>query len=307
MKNVHFKYLVILGVLGATWGLTMPVAKVATSTGHAAFGLLAWELIFAILVLSTIMLVRRRPFTFSQQHIGLYIIVAVFGNLIPTWLWFFNAAQLPAGIMSIVISMVPMFSLPVAIILRMEGFQWRRFIGVILGALAIVFLIGPETSLPDSSKIFYVLLALIGPFCYAIEGNWVAKLGFGDLDSVQVLMGASLVALAIAAPITLLSGSWIDLSQSWGRAEYSLLFSSVTTTLAYASFLWLVTRTGAVFSAQVSYLVTGFGVLWSIILLSETYSGWVWLSLILMLGGLFMIRPKEPESLVQPATSGENG
>ena len=302
----HAKYVAVLVILGATWGVTMPIAKVAASTGHAAIGLLVWELIFAVLVLGLIMLIRKRPLKFRRRHLGLYLFVAVFGNIIPTWLWFFNAAQLPAGILAIVISMVPMFSLPIAIIMRMEGLQWRRFAGVALGALAIGLLIGPETSLPDSSKIFYVLFALIGPFCYAIEGNGVAKFGFGDIDSVQVLLGASLVALTVAVPITLLNDSWIDLTKPWEKAEFALLFSSVMTTLAYASFLWLVTRTGAVFSAQVSYLVTGFGVLWSVILLSERYSGWVWMSLLLMLFGLFLVRPNQPETLVQTDAKSDN-
>ncbi len=304
--NRRGAYVAILFALGAAWGFTMPIAKIAVSTGHAALGLVVWELTFAILLLFAISALRRRRLRFQRGHLRLYLLIATLGNLIPTTMWFFNARHLPAGILSIVISMVPMFALPIALMMGLEKFRLTRMVGILLGAMSIGLLIGPETSLPNPGKVPFVLLALIGPICYALEGNFVAKLGLGDQDSIQVLLGASLVALAVAAPITLATGSWVDLFRPWGRAEYALLLSSVLTTLAYAGYIWLVTRAGSVFSAQVSYLVTGFGVFWSIILLSESYSGWVWLSLGFMLAGLFLVRPLQSESLEPKAQAGNN-
>ena len=55
---------------------------------------------------------------------------------------------------------------------------------------------------------------------------------------------------------------------------------------------WLVGRAGAVFGGQVAYLVTGFGVVWSMLLLGERYSGWVWAALALMLAGLALVQPR---------------
>lgn len=48
---------------------------------------------------------------------------------------------------------------------------------------------------------------------------------------------------------------------------------------------------GAVFASQTAYLITGFGVIWSILILGERYSGWVWIALALMLVGLTLVRP----------------
>jgi drug/metabolite transporter (DMT)-like permease len=39
--------------------------------------------------------------------------------------------------------------------------------------------------------------------------------------------------------------------------------SSVAHALAYAGYVWMVGRAGAVFAAQVSYLVTAFGIFWA--------------------------------------------
>ena len=61
---------------------------------------------------------------------------------------------------------------------------------------------------------------------------------------------------------------------------------------AYGGYLWLLQQTGAVFGAQVSYTVTGMGVVWAMLLLGERYSGWVWAALALLFAGLFLVRPR---------------
>ena len=294
-----------LFILGATWGLTMPLTKLAVSGGDEALGLVVWELVVAVIVLLLVNTVRRRPFRFQRSHLRMFIFISLFGNLVPTTIWFITAVHLPSGILAIIMSLVPMFALPVALAMRLENFQWLRLVGVLIGGLAIVLLIGPQTSLPQRSDIWFVLLALIGPICYGIEGNGVAKMGLGDLDSVQMLLGASLFSLAIAVPLTLMSGQWMDIFHPWGVPEYALLTTAVLTTLAYAGYVWLVGQAGSVFATQVSYLVTGFGVVWSILLLSERYSGWVWLSLGLIMLGLFLVQPHRKADLATEAKHGD--
>ena len=51
-------------------------------------------------------------------------------------------------------------------------------------------------------------------------------------------------------------------------------------------------RAGAVFAAQGAYIVTGFGVLWSMLLLGEVYSIWIWAAMALIFAGLFLVQPR---------------
>ena len=67
---------------------------------------------------------------------------------------------------------------------------------------------------------------------------------------------------------------------------------SMLGSFAYGGYIWLIARTGPIFAAQISYLITGFGVVWSMLLLGERYSGWVWLALVLIMAGLFLVRPR---------------
>jgi len=283
----------LLGVTGAAWGLTQPLMKVAVSTGYRPFGLIMWQLVVSALFLSALTLFRGRRLPLGWRYLWRYLVVALVGTVVPNSISYAASAHLPSGILSIVISLVPMFALPLAIGIGMERFSPPRLIGILLGATAILLLAVPNSSLPDPAMAIWVLLLMLSPLMYAIEGVWVAKYGRLDLDPVQFLLGAVLVALVFAVPLAVFSGQWIDISQPWGRPLWALVLLSLISSLAYSAYIWLIAHAGSVFAAQVSYLVTGFGVLWAMLLLSERYSVWVWGALLLMMAGLFLVRPRQ--------------
>lgn len=297
MQNLLF--FAILMLLGAGWGLTQPFSKVAVSTGHQYFGLIVWQLVTAIIILGVLNAIRRRSVPIGAKYLWRYVVLAIIGTIMPNSVSYQAAAQLPSGFMSVIVSLVPMFALPLALVLRMESFSLARFVGVGCGAVAILLLAGPKANLPDPSLIPWIFIAAIAPFLYALEGTWVARYGIADLDAVQVMLGASIVGLIFAVPLAIFSGQWVDLSVHWGAPEYALLASSAIHALVYTTYVWLVGRTGSVFASQVSYLVTGFGVFWAILLLGESYAGWVWLAMGVMMVGLFLVRPRSTQPLAQ--------
>lgn len=293
MKPVTAFYFILLFLMGAAWGLTQPLSKIAVSTGYQHFGLIVWQLVFGVVILAAINLVRRRGLPLGRGHLVRYLVIAIVGTIIPNAFGYAAARHLPSGILSIVMSLVPMFSLPLALALRMERFNAARLTGLVFGAFAVVLLAGPNAALPDPDLAIWVLIAAIPPLCYALENTWVAHFGRLDLDPVQIILGASIVGLVMVVPLALATGQWIDIRNAWGPPEYALLASSALHIIAYCGYIWLIGRTGSVFASQVAYLVTGCGVLWAMVLLDERYSGWVWAALVLMLVGLFLVRPRK--------------
>jgi len=77
------------------------------------------------------------------------------------------------------------------------------------------------------------------------------------------------------------------------QADYLLVLTAVIHAAVYTTYVWMVGKTGPVFAGQVSYLVTGFGVLWSMFLLGERYTGWIWAALGLMVLGLALVQPRD--------------
>ncbi len=290
--NGRFALGAILVVLGAAWGLTQPLTKVAVSTGHGPLGLIFWQFAIGTLVLGALVLVLGRRLPMHGGAIRIYLIVAALGTLFPNSASFIAARDLPAGVMAIVIAAVPLFAFPLALALRTDRFGWLRLLGLLVGLSGVALIALPETSLPDRAMAAALPIALIAPAFYALEGNVVARWGTAGCDAVQTLLGASLLGATIALPLALASGQFIDPRGGLGTPEASLITSSVLHAGAYVGYVWMIGRAGAVFAAQVSYLVTGFGVVWSMLLLGESYSGWIWLALAAMMGGLVLVQPR---------------
>lgn len=284
----------LLCVLGAGWSLTQPLSKIAVSEGYRHVGLIFWQLVIGVLVLAPLVWLRGKPLPFGAAQIRMYLVIALIGTILPNAASYQAAVYLPSGILSIVLSLVPMISFPIALALANDRFGWARLAGLILGLIGVLLLVGPEASLPEPWMAAVIPLALISPVFYALEGNVVAKWGTAGLDPVQLLCGASLLGALIALPLALITGEWIDPTLPWGAPDRALILVSVIHAGAYCGYVWVVGLAGAVFAAQVSYLVTGFGVIWAMLILDERYSLWVWAAIAVMFVGLFLVQPRRP-------------
>ncbi|MEY3005119.1 MAG: hypothetical protein RLZZ491_2295 [Pseudomonadota bacterium] len=294
MRRDWAGYALILILCGAAWGITQPFAKIAVTEGYRHFGIIFWQFALGAMLLGGINLARRRPLPTTRRHLAFYTIIALIGTLLPNSASYTAAIHLPSGIMSIVLSLIPMLAFPIALALGLDRFSPWRLLGLVLGLGAIILIAAPESSLPDRAMVWWLPLALVAPVFYAFEANFVARFGTEGLDAVQVLLGASLVGLGLTAPLAVVSGQFIVPLAPWGLAEWAIVGSSLAHAGAYTAYVWLVTRAGSVFAAQVSYLVTGFGIVWAKLILGETYSPWVWAALVLMLAGLALVQPRKP-------------
>jgi len=296
-------FIAVLVVLGAGWGMTMPLTKIVVEAGYQPFGLIFWQLVVSVIVLGLITVIRRRWFRLDRRALFFAVLIALTGTILPNSTSYRAALHLPAGIMSIVVATVPLFAFPIALALRNDRFSSRRAIGLVVGIIGVVLLAAPEASLPEAAMVAWIPVALFAPFLYGIEGNVVARWGTGGLGPIQLLLAASLVGMVIAAPLAVASGQWITppVPWKWGVPELAFTASAAIHGVVYAIYVWLVRRTGAVFAAQVAYLVTGFGVMWSMLILDEVYSQWVWAALAAMCVGLFLVQPRAGNAVPQAA------
>lgn len=283
----------VLVVLGMGWGLTQPLGKIATTGGAQPFGLIFWQLVICVLVLGALSLPRGKGLVFSRASLRFYGIVAVLGTLVPNATFYLSVARLPSGIMSTIISAVPVIAFPIALLLGMERFTWPRMAGLVLGLAAVGLIAAPGAVLPDPAMAAFLPIALIGPFCYALEGLYVARYGTAQMDPVQAMFGASVMGLALCLPVALVSGQMYNPFADFGRDEVALIASSAIHALMYAGYVWLAFRAGAVFASQCSYIVTGAGIFWAILLLGESFSPTLWLSLVLLLCGVALVSPRK--------------
>jgi drug/metabolite transporter (DMT)-like permease len=293
-------YTSILVVLGAGWGITQPLTKTAVSTGYKHFGLVFWQLAIGAVFMAVICTLRGVRLPMERRHLRLYLVLAMIGTILPNSASYQAAVHLPSGILSILLSMVPMFAFPIALAMGLDRFSLRRFGGLAFGLLGVLLIVAPGLSDSLDLPVFWVGVALIGGLCYATEGNVVAKWGTEGLDALQVLYGASLIGAIIMLPVALATGQWIAPVEALTREGQAHIAGSIIHVMVYSGYVWLVGRAGPVFTVQVSYLVTGFGILWAKLILDEAYSPAVWAALALMFIGMYLVQPRQKQPLAPP-------
>lgn len=294
----------LLVLLGLGWGLTVPLAAIAGRGAYTPLGLTTFELAVIALAALVWLKLRGRPTGLARRHLPLYFWVSLLGTLGPNLAFYTAIRELSGGVVSIVVAMVPMFTLGLALMLRLERPSLRRLLGIAAGAAAMVVLAGPQGALPEGTRLVMVLLVALTPLFYAIEDVYIDHHGTEGIDSAQVILGSSLAGLVMILPVTLARGELIDVLQPWDVRLVSMLAASLLHGAAYATFIWMIGKAGAVFAGQVSYLVTGSGVLWSMLILRESHSGWFWLALMLILGGMFLVRPADKAAVATGQVSG---
>ncbi len=293
----------ILICLGAGWGMTIPLIKIIVEAGYPPLAIVFWQFVIISFLLAALIARRGTWPPVGRVPLLVWLFIALVGTLIPNAASYRATLFLPAGVMAIIIASVPMFALPIALLLGTDRLSFVRLLGLCAGLAGVALIALPEASLPDRSMAAFLPLALIAPFCYAVEANVVGKWGTGPLDPVQVLFGASVLGAVLTLPLALATGQWAAPQTPYDVADVTLVVTGLIHGAVYTAYVWLVGRAGAVFAGQVAYLVTGFGVIWSILLLGERYSGWVWAALLLMLAGLALVQPRE--RLESDATPGD--
>lgn len=295
-----------LVVIGAGWGVTGPLIKIAVSTGYRPLGLIFWQLVISALLLGLVCIATGRSLRIGRGQGAWAVAIALTGTLIPNSASFAAYAHLPAGVMAILLSLIPMLAFPMALALGIDRFSPARLLGLALGLGAVWLLVGPRASLPDPAMALFIPLGLVAPLCYAFEGNMVSRWGTKGLDPLQLLFWASLLGIGLALPLAVGSGQWIAPVWPLGAPEHALVASSLVHALVYTSYVWLVGRAGSVFAAQVSYLVTGFGMIWAMLILGERYSPYIWAALVLMLLGLTLVQPRRSVPLAPAGRIGDS-
>ena len=289
----------VLFVLGAGWGLTFPLAKIAVTGGLLPFGMIFWQFTIGAVILALVLRGQVMRLRFGRAQWGIWLMIAFLGTIIPNWASYAAIPHLPAGVMSMVISLVPLLAFPIALMLGAEPFVARRLLGLALGFVAMAMIALPEAALPDRAAIPFLLIAVIGPFCYAWEGNLVARWGTAGMRPIEVLFGASVLGAVLIWPVAQRSGQMFTLDLT-RLPVLAMMLSSAIHIAAYTGYVWLVGRAGPVFAGQTGYLVTGLGVVWSMLLLGERYPLWIWGALVVLMIGVTLVQPRtRVESLAE--------
>ena len=287
---------ITLFYMGSVWGLSFSLGKIAVNLGGTPIGIAFWSSLFAGIILLILTTLRRRYMKFSSKNLFLFIILAMIGTAIPSVCFYYAASKIPAGVLAITVTLVPILTYAFATFLGLEKLAARRVLGILLGASAILFLVVPETSLPDRSAVIWILVACISSVCYASENIVLAVRDLEGIGPIRMACGMSLIGTLLLGIVGLSTNNLFMISIPFNNLSWIILGLAVINVTAYTLFIYTISQSGPLFASQVGYLVTLSGIFWGILLFGESNSIWVWASLLTMLIGLAFVTPKKSDS-----------
>lgn len=269
---------IMLVGLGGLWGLSFSLSKVAAMGGVHPFAYAWMQSTGAALFLTLVCYRKGIPFDLSRGHLVFFAGAAVIGLVLPNINIITTAKYIPAGVMSTVVSTVPVLGYVLAVAFRIEGFRWNSAVGICIGLIGALLMVLPKTSLPSPEMVPWVLIAFLTPAFYACSGIFSDRMRPEGTHSLAAARGMLIVASLATLPLMLAVDGFYPLMADPGPTDFAMLGQICISSVAYILYFEILKRAGPVFLSLVSYVVTLFGLFWGWVIFGEIHSAWIWAS-----------------------------
>lgn len=294
--NKSLTSLATLIALGFIWGTGYSIARFAMTNGVNPLGYSFWQSVGPTLLISTLCLVRRAkqnvaPLT--TTHLRYYFICGLTGIAIPNSIMYFAAPHLPAGILAVVVNVVPIIAYPIALALRLELFSWIRLFGILLAFIGLMCITIPPSSLPDPSMTPWVLLVLLTPISFAICSIYIAYFRPQHLDNLTLSAGMLCASSLLLMPIIFCSHQFYALHYPLTTADWVIVLEIVLSSIGYVLLFQLIKIAGPVYYSLTDTIVVLTGLLWGYLLFNEKLNQWTSLAVLLILLALILVTQQQ--------------
>ena len=289
-KN-KFLFIPALALSGVVYSALFPVNRMSVEYGLPYIGYVFWFSLLATLVLIAVAAYKKELRPLTWPHLRAYLVLGAIGVALPVPLLTFLAPKLPVGIITLLLVLVPLLTYAMSYFLRIEKFRISGMIGVLLGLGGMLFVLVPQTGLPTPDMVGWVLLALVGPLCFASCNAFVVILSPLGAPSLMMAAGRSAGATLLLAPVMAASGHGFVFPTATLDGNLVILYAAAITAATMVAWFFLVRITGPVFFSQFNYFIVlgGFG--WGYILHDEHHSFWVWIATASAFAGLAIFTP----------------
>ena len=279
----------LLLILGSLWGLSFSLSKLAISNGVHPLGYALWQSAGPCVILLGVCLLRRRPPDLGRRSLRYYLLAGLLGIAIPNANFAFALQHVPAGILSIVVTLAPLLTYVLATLAGLERPTARRLAGLALGLAGALLLVLPKAALPSAQVTFWVAVSFVTPVFYSMNTVYAAKARPPDSDSVALACGMMGAAALWQLPVALSADALYGLQYPPGVADWALLAQVTLSCFAHALFFELLRLAGPVTLSQVAYIVTLMGITWGWLIFDERHSPWIWLATGLIFAGVALV------------------
>lgn len=252
----------LFSVLALTWGSSFILMKFGLeSFSFAQLGMLR----IAIAFWFTLLIAFRHLRLLAKRDVVPLVAVGLLGNAIPYLLFPLAVSHLPSGLVGILNSMVPLFTLIIGIIWFKTRVGLPSIIGIVLGFAGAVWLLVPGLDV-NTTTLVYGMYPVLATVCYAISINVISS-RLKHLGSLPITL-LSLLFVGVPATIYVFTTDFVSIMQTdpraWINLGYVALLGVFGTSLAVLLFNVLIKRSGPLFSASVTYAIPLVALLWGL-------------------------------------------
>lgn len=248
-----------------------------------------WQSAGSALIVWTAMALLRRTPRISVEFIRFAAIIGVLGGALPGALLYWAVSHVGAGVLSVCMATVPLMQFALAGLLGLERARATRFAGLAIGMVAVWLIARPESG---ATPFIWVAVAVGAAFCYTVENAVIATRRPAGLAPDAILGGMVAASSLWLSPMLFIADDpWPFDASAPGPREFAFMAFVIGSPIAYGGFVWMITRAGSVFAAQVAYVVTIAGVLSGVLFLGEDYQSGFWVAMAMMIVALALGLP----------------
>ncbi len=275
-------------MLAMIWGSAFLAIKIVVpDTGP--LWLATIRVVIAFIVLLPFALVKGLVWPKDARQWGLICLIMLLNVVIPFFLISWAEQFISAGVASLLMGVGPFMALIGSHFTTHDDKLSRaKVIGAIFGFSGILVLVGWDAIQGLGDNLLGQGAAMLGAACYVTSSLLIRKLdGFPPVRLSALILGmASLTLLSLSFSFSGLPANQFS-TQSWLWLIYLGVFPSA---LGYVLRYYMIQKIGVSTFASSLNLIPVFGVFLSALLLGEALSMNVFISLALIVTGLFIIR-----------------
>ena len=284
-KFNEYKNIALLFVLSSLWALHFSLVKLVEADDSPLTILVSLLAVLCALFF-ILLLLQNKLFKFTFKKSLFFSVAGMFAYIIPLSVEFIVAPKIEAGILTLIVSAVPVFTLIVIWIFRLLNVTIKLVIGTLSGLVGLLILFYGNND--NTSVSIWTVYALIIPLSYAFDAIFMEKFWPRNLDSTQVAFGETTASLIFVILLSIFYGNkyydhfqWFTISSFWILA--------FVTFIEVWLFFYILNKVGAVFVNLSSYLVMPAGFLWGFLIFGETFTFIKFISTLLICISIFMI------------------
>ena len=194
-------------------------------------------------------------------------ISAFVGSFFPAYLFAFAETEISSSVTAVMVSLTPLFTLLISVIIFGEELLKKQVIGVIIGFLGIIVLINNEL-LSSSFNILYVMFIVLAAFCYAVNANLlkyklpnIPALGIVFMSFLFMFIPAFIVLFFSDFPFSDFTSNTLILES----IVYIVILALFGTAIAKVLYIKLLAISTPVFSVSTTYLMPVVAIFWGLL------------------------------------------